>query len=317
MTTYYLNDSSLNWVITAGEVSSRTNTNLTLQTLGTTNSIRLLNTGTLYNNNIILDSSSISLNVDFLSSTAKMTIDIFNNEIAFRSTLSGITTNVLTLNGSTGVATFANLPTCTQVATSNSQLINKLYVDSPIQIATGVRGETNLICNIPKYLFIGATTHPSASIHNIGFLYPTKNVTITGLVTHTTNIGSSSSGSTVQRMVLVSFPSLTSNSATVVARTANDTSLWTATNATYARALEGGSQTLLKGLKYGIVIYSNSAANFNLRGQTFTSADAFNYDSTYDLQIGGTYASASDLSVGNTFTVSSTSASNVPYVSAY
>ena len=316
MTTYFLNDSSLNWVITAGNVNSLTNTNLTLQTTGTTNSLQLLNkSGVNYLSNIILDSSSISLNVDYLSSTNKMSLDIFYNQIAFRSTVSGITTNLLTIDSSSGVASFANLPTCTQVASTNSQLVNKLYVDSPIQQTTGVRGGTQLICNIPKYLFIGATTHPSASSHNIGFLYPTKNVTINYLITHTTIIGSSSSGGT-QRMVLVSFPSLTSNEATVVARTASDGNLWTLTNSVYARILESGSYTLLKGVKYGIVIYSSSAVAFNLRGQTYTSADAFNFDSTYDLQIGATYASASDLSVGNTFTVNSSSASNVAYVSA-
>lgn len=34
MTTYYLNDASLNWVLTANNLSSAPNNNLTIQTFG-------------------------------------------------------------------------------------------------------------------------------------------------------------------------------------------------------------------------------------------------------------------------------------------
>jgi hypothetical protein len=171
---------------------------------------------------------------------------------------------------------------------------------------------------MPKYIGAdNATRHPSATQNIMGFLYPTKNITITTLVTHTSNTGTYSTGTSPQRMVLVSFPSLDSIVATVVARTADDSSLWTGSSSTYARALQTPvSYTLLKGTKYAIVCLSGSSANFDIRGRTYNNADTFNFTSTYDLQIGGTYNSSSDLAIGATFNVSPTGASNVPYVSA-
>lgn len=318
MTTYYLNDASLNWVLTANDVSSAPNTNLTIQTSGLANTLSIQALNGTSSSSLVLSADSIQLSTAFSTDVNKMNIEMFNDVIRFNSTVSGTTTEVLSMNSALE-ANFTNLPTCSAVPTSNSQLVNKLYVDVPIQQATFVRGGTNLICNMPKYIGAdNATRHPSATQNIMGFLYPTKDITITTLVTYTSNTGTYSSGSTIQRMVLVSFPSLDSNTATVVARTTNDTNLWASSSQTYARSLISPvtSYTLLKGNKYAIVCLSNSAANFDIRGRTYTNSDIFNFTSTYDLQIGGTYASASDLDIGNTFTVSSTGASNVPYVSA-
>ena len=318
MTTYYLNDASLNWVLTANNVTSNSGTDLNINTTGLTNRLNISNTTDKYTNSLVLDSSSIEISVAYLTNINKMSMSILSNQIKFNSTVSGVTTTILTMDIS-GNNTFTNLPTSSAVPSSNSELVNKLYVDNPIQQVTFVRGGTNLICNYPKFVAAGSTTHPSATQNVMGFLYPTKNITITNLVSHTSNSGTYSTGSTFQRMVLVSFPSLVSNVATVVARTTNNTSLWSSFSQTYDLALISPvtSYTLVKGTKYAIVCLSNSAANFDLRGRTYTNADTFNFSSTYDLQIGGTYNTNADLDIGNTFTVSSTGASNVPYVSAY
>jgi hypothetical protein len=154
----------------------------------------------------------------------------------------------------------------------------------------------------------------SLGYHQAGLIYPSRNITVTGLVSYS---GGTTSNGSINQMLLVSFPSLTSNSATVIGKCSN-INFWKATFTTYASnfTVAPFSLTLQKGIKYGIIIYSNSTVTFPLRGLDHNFS-FFTNDSTYDLQIGGSYVGTTELNIGSTFTLSSAFAFQIPYVGVF
>jgi len=309
MTTYYLNDPSSNWNLTTNIIQPLANTNLKIQSNGAASLFlkKIDSLNPLKNTQIDVDNSSYRL---------KTTLDLSSCSITCLNDIIKLETNNLTALSITNSSNeFFFLPTNSNVPATDNQLINKLYVDTPIQQAYYVRGASNVFSNCPKYFAKEfPTMYVSFGYHQAGLIYPSRNITVSGLVSYS---GGTLSNGSVNQMLLVSFPSLTSNIATVIGKCSNSI-FWKATFTTYASNFTEApfSLTLQKGTKYAIIIYSNSTVSFPLRGLNHNFS-SFTNDSTYDLQIGGSYVGTTELNIGSTFTLSSAFAFQIPYVGVF
>lgn len=309
MTTYYLNDPSSNWNLTTNIIQPLANTNLKIQSNGVANlflkKIDLLNS--LKYTEIDIDNTAYILksNLDLSSCSITCLNDIIKLD----------TNNFTALSITNSSNEFFFLPTNSNIPATDNQLINKLYVDTPIQQAYYVRGASNVFSSCPKYFAKEfPTMNASFGYHQAGLIYPSRNITVTGLVSYS---GGTLSNGSVNQMLLVSFPSLTSNFATVIGKCSNS-NFWKATFTTYASNFTEApfSLTLQKGTKYAIIIYSNSTVSFPLRGLNHNFS-FFTNDSSYDLQIGGSYEGTTELNIGSTFTLSFGYAFEIPYVGVF
>lgn len=312
MSTYYLNDPTSNWNIKTNVLQNSYNNNMALQVSdGGKLSIR--------KNDSLVPEKYTELKIGDIYLYLTTYTNAFNNyssvemvnDIIYLKT--SITTNYAMAIGTSIVDILK--PICSSEPSSVNQLVNKLYVDNPIQQANAVKGGSNIVSNIPKFLaYDGPTMYNYAGYNQGGLLYPTKNITITGLSSSTYDGVSNGS---VNQMWLVSFPSLTSNFATVIAKCSNS-NFWKSTYTSYASLFTEApsSVTLLKGNKYGIIIYSNSTTSFTLRGIA-NNYSFFTNPSQYDVQTGGTYTGTANKAIGDTFTLDSNFAFQTPYVVAY
>ena len=319
MTTYYLNDPSSSWNVRTNIVQGLYEVPLNLY-VNNPSTLTIKNTNivdSLIYSDAMFSSSLGSLNIN--SNSLGTSIQCYNDIINIRTTPSA---NILSIS-SNAVASFLTNPICSNDPSNNNDIVNKLYVDNPIQQATYVKGGSNSISNVIKYgaynnvpimswtRFFGPI---AVAYNNIGFLYPTKDITVTGLATFTLT---GTSDGTINEMWLLSFPSLTSNFATVIAKCSN-INFWKSTFTTYASSFTESPFSVLleKGRKYGICCYSNSTVVFDVRGIESNSS-AYSFTSTFDLQMGGTYFGNDLLNIGNTFNVNSGFAFETPYVVAY
>ena len=311
MTTYYLNDPSSNWNLTTNVIQSLSNNNLQIQSSGS---------GILYLKKIdSLNSLKYTeINIDNSSYRLKSNLDLSSCYITCFNDIIKFDTQTFTPFSITNTSCdLFFLPINSNIPANNTELINKLYVDAPIQQANYIRGNSSLFTNCPKYYASGSPTfYTNFGYQQMGFLYPTRDITITGLVSYSSN-GSSLSNGSINEMWLVSFPSLTSSTATIIGKCSN-TNFWKAAYTTYASNFTESpfSITLKKDNKYGIVIFSNSTVAFQLRGIN-NNYGTYMYDSSYDLMAGGAYAGSSSLSIGNTFSVANSFAFQIPYVGVF
>lgn len=111
MTTYYLNDASLNWILTANNINSNSSNDLTLQTSGVNRAI--------FNNlGLVLTSGS---NIT-TQQNSNLNLDASNSIISFRRNNTQYAYMDTSFN-------FVNLPICSSVPTLTNQLVNKSYCD--------------------------------------------------------------------------------------------------------------------------------------------------------------------------------------------
>lgn len=312
MATYYLNDPSSNWNTKTNTIQGLYNYNLTISA---SNSGKLYLTK--YDSSVPEKYTELKIGDSYLNLTtytnaanSYCSMEIVNDIIYFKTSI--ITNYAMSIG--TPSADFLT-PVCSVVPTSDTQLVNKLYVDNPIQQASGVKGGTNIICNFPKfYAYNLPTMYVSFGYQQAGLLYPTKNITVTGLYSVS---GSSVSNGSENQMWLFSFPSLTSNFATVIAKCSN-TNFWKSTYTAYASPFTEApfSVTLQKGNKYGILIYSNSTNTFTVFGNS-NNLSFFTNTSAYDIQTGGSYVGTAVKAIGETFTLDFSFAFETPYVVAY
>lgn len=312
MTTYYLNDPSSNWDTKTNTIQGLYNTNLTISASNSGKLYLIKNDSSIPEKytEVKIGDSYLYLTTYINASNLYCSMEEVNNFIYFKTS---IITNYAMAIGTTSVDFLK--PLCSLGPSTNTQLVNKLYVDDPIQQASGVKGGTSLISNIPKYYaYDFPTMYVPFGYQQIGFLYPTENIIVTGLYSFS---GSGLSNGSVNQMWLLSFPSLTSNIATIIAKCSN-TNFWKSAFTNYASAFTEApfSITLEKGRKYGICIYSNSSTTFTLKGID-NNLSFFTYPSTNDLQMGGSYAGTSNLSIGTSFNVDFGFAFQIPYVVAY
>ena len=171
-------------------------------------------------------------------------------------TTSGVLTTAATISASTQVSGLAAVATSGSAADLSGTL-DDARLSSAValhaQLNTTLGQASGVIDTIPRVTASGAVT-ASAGQALLSFFKPTATVTVSQ-ITMATAGGAVAAGLTLARMGIYTYTE--GGTATLVARTASDTTLFAATNTAYTRSLDttGGypdTYTLNAGTRYGV-----------------------------------------------------------------